>query len=71
MQTHRQLKNVHQNLYEVDIDFDSASKAWRANKISIGNGNFKYKPSHRTAVDDDASNNAVNGYNLRRRKGQA
>lgn len=36
-------KEIHQNLYEVDIDFDSASAAWRANKRSIGNGSFKYK----------------------------
>lgn len=26
----------------VDIDFDEASKAWRENKKSIGNGSFKY-----------------------------
>ena len=25
------------------IDFDESSKEWRANKISIGNGCFKYK----------------------------
>ena len=30
------------SLYKVDIDFDDASKAWRKNKVSIGNGNFKY-----------------------------
>ena len=30
-------------LYDVDIDFDEASIAWRANKKSIGNGQFKYK----------------------------
>ncbi len=36
-------KEIHQNLYEVDIDFDLASTAWRANKRSIGNGSFKYK----------------------------
>lgn len=29
-------------LYEVDIDFDDASKAWRANKKSIGNGQYVY-----------------------------
>lgn len=29
-------------LYEVDIDFDDASEAWRANKKSIGNGQYKY-----------------------------
>lgn len=28
--------------YDVDIDFDEASDAWRANKKSIGNGMFKY-----------------------------
>ena len=29
-------------LYEVNIDFDDASKAWRANKKSIGNGQYVY-----------------------------
>jgi hypothetical protein len=29
--------------YEITIDFDEASKAWRANKIPIGDGQFKYK----------------------------
>lgn len=29
-------------LYEVNIDFDEASKAWHANKKSIGNGQYKY-----------------------------
>jgi hypothetical protein len=36
-------KEIHQNLYEVDIDFDLASAAWRANKRSMGDGSFKYK----------------------------
>jgi hypothetical protein len=26
----------------IDIDFDKASELWRKNKISIGNGCFKY-----------------------------
>lgn len=30
-------------LYEVNIDFDGASRAWKKNKISIGNGSYKYK----------------------------
>lgn len=30
-------------LFSVDIDFDHASKMWRLNKISIGEGSFKYK----------------------------
>ena len=29
-------------LYEVNIDFDEASEAWRANKKSMSNGMFKY-----------------------------
>jgi hypothetical protein len=29
-------------LYEVNIDFDEASTAWKANKISTGNGCYKY-----------------------------
>jgi hypothetical protein len=28
--------------YAVDIEFDEASHAWRANKRAIGNGEFKY-----------------------------
>lgn len=29
-------------LYEVNIDFDEASNAWRANKKYIGNGTYEY-----------------------------
>jgi hypothetical protein len=29
-------------LYEVNIDFDEASSAWRSNKKYIGNGQYKY-----------------------------
>lgn len=36
-------KEIHQNLYEVDIDFDLASAAWRANKDRLSDGSFKYK----------------------------
>ena len=37
----RELKEVKQ-LYEVNIDFDEASRAWMSNKKSIGNGHYKY-----------------------------
>lgn len=30
----------------VDIDFDDASKEWRKNKVSIGNGSFRYRCAH-------------------------
>ena len=34
-------------LYEVNIDFDAASEAWKSNKRSIGNGSYKYVCSKR------------------------
>ena len=33
-------------LYEVNIDFDDASEAWKANKKSTGNGCYKYVCGH-------------------------
>jgi len=30
-------------LYEVRIDFDAASKAWKKNKHQIGNGEYEYR----------------------------
>jgi hypothetical protein len=29
--------------YDVDIDFDESSRAWRANKLLVGEGHFVYK----------------------------
>jgi len=31
--------------YDVDIDFDEASRAWRSNKLLVGEGHFAYKCS--------------------------
>jgi hypothetical protein len=42
MQTRSQTKHQKSQLYEVNIDFDEASEAWKANKRSIGNGSYKY-----------------------------
>ena len=44
MQTRSQTKRMAQTkkLYEVNIDFDSASEAWKSNKKYIGNGSYKY-----------------------------
>lgn len=53
MKTRSQTKNEtnsileHIQVYEVNIDFDEASEAWRANKKSIGNGIYKYICSKR------------------------
>jgi hypothetical protein len=42
MKTRSQTKSESRQLFEVNIDFDEASEAWRANKKSIGNGSYKY-----------------------------
>ena len=42
MKTRSQTKYENSALYEVNIDFDGASEAWKANKRSIGNGSYKY-----------------------------
>ena len=42
MKTRSQTKYEKSVLYEVNIDFDGASEAWKANKKSIGNGMYKY-----------------------------
>ena len=39
IQTQILKKNV---LYEVNIDFDEASIAWKMNKKYVGNGTYKY-----------------------------
>ena len=41
MKTRSQLTNKIQQ-FEVNIDFDDATKEWRSNKKSIGNGSYKY-----------------------------
>jgi hypothetical protein len=42
MQTRSQTKYVNTAKYEVIIDFDGASEAWKANKKSIGQSSYKY-----------------------------
>ena len=44
--------------YEVNIDFDEASEAWRANKKYIGNGSYKYiTPKNNTLLNNTQTNN--------------
>jgi len=44
--TETKKNNIHDReqepLYEVNIDFDDASKQWHANKKFVGNGMYKY-----------------------------
>ena len=42
VKTRSQSKKQKSAIYEVNIDFDEASKAWRSNKKNIGNGSYKY-----------------------------
>ena len=35
-------QNIINDLYTVEINFDEAINAWRANKKCIGNGHYKY-----------------------------
>lgn len=42
-------------LFEVNINFDEASSAWKQNKISIGNGCYIYKSNIPTAWNIDSS----------------
>lgn len=42
MQTRSQTKYNNSVIYDVNIDFDGASEAWKENKRSIGNGSYKY-----------------------------
>ena len=37
-------------VYQVDIDFDAASTAWRSNKIYLGNGSYRYCENQTSSV---------------------
>ena len=42
MNTRSQTIYEQKAIYAVNIDFDGASEVWKSNKISIGNGSYKY-----------------------------
>jgi hypothetical protein len=42
VKTRTQVKYEESATYELDIDFDKSSESWKANKISIGNGSYRY-----------------------------
>ena len=57
MNTRSQQNYENEAIYEVNIDFDGASEAWKSNKKYIGNGCYKYitpsnkiTPSNNTQV---------------------
>ena len=58
MDTRSQTTYEKNALYEVNIDFDEASEAWRANKKYIGNGTYKYiTPKKNTLLNNTQVNN--------------
>jgi hypothetical protein len=63
MKTRSQSKYENSALYEVNIDFDMASEAWKANKKSIGNGSYKYICAKRGKNNNTCLNKCLHGEN--------
>lgn len=70
MQTRSQTKwqtltnnNLLKTLYPsfTDADFDEASKAWKANKKTIGNGCYKYVCTKITKTGKQCKNDSLRG----------
>ena len=49
------------DIYEVVIDFDGASAAWRANKKSAGNGCYKYVCESITKTGKNCTKDCITG----------
>jgi hypothetical protein len=47
--------------YDVNIDFEEASAAWKANKKSIGGGCYKYICEHRNKNNKKCKRNPIPG----------
>jgi hypothetical protein len=47
--------------YEVNIDFDEASAAWKANKKSTGSGCYKYICEHKNKNNKKCRKNPIPG----------
>ena len=48
-------------LYSVEIDFDGASEAWKANKKSIGNSSYKYICEAKTISGNECKRESLKG----------
>jgi hypothetical protein len=48
-----------QTFLKVDIDFEDASKCWKSNKKSIGNGCYKYICTKITKKDKQCKNDSL------------
>jgi len=54
------LINQNTALYRVEINFDEAIDAWRANKKSIGNGHYKYICLQKTKSGNQCKRESLN-----------
>jgi len=50
-------------LYKVEINFDEASEAWRANKKCIGNGHYKYICTQKTKTGNQCKRESLKSCN--------
>lgn len=50
-----------ENTNNININFDEASIAWRANKKLIGSGHFKYKCLQKTQSGNECKREALAG----------
>ena len=57
MNTRSQTTYEKKTLYEVNIDFDEASEAWRANKKYVGNGTYKYITPKKISILNNTEKN--------------
>ena len=63
MKTRSQTNYENSALFEVNIDFDEASEAWKANKRSTGNGCYKYVCSKKNKNNKYCSSKCLPGEN--------
>jgi hypothetical protein len=61
MKTRSQTNYENSALFEVNIDFDEASEAWKANKRSIGNGSYKYVCAKKGKNNNNCSIKCLSG----------
>ena len=54
-------KGLAQPFSKVEVDFDESSKAWKANKKSIGNGYYKYICVKITKTGKQCKNDSLRG----------
>jgi hypothetical protein len=67
MNTRNQTKKMNAiiktDLYTVEINFDEAINAWRANKKCIGNGHYKYICTQKTKTGNQCKRESLKSCN--------